>query len=466
MGDPRYISTRGQSPAASFEDVLLTGLARDGGLYVPETWPQFSHADLTAMKDLDYPALVHRVVSPFIGDAIPSDGLKALIVDAYATFDAPDVLPLKKLRDGEYLLELFHGPTLAFKDVAMQLLGRLFDYVLNKHGQRVTIVGATSGDTGPAGIEACRDKDAIDIFTLFPAGRVSPVQEAQMTTVLSPNVHNIALDGTFDDCQDRVKDLFNDLAFRDAHKLSAVNSINWARVMAQIVYYFWAALKLGGPDKPVSFSVPTGNFGNVFAGYAAKQMGLPIAKLVVGSNSNDILARFFLSGAMEMADVVPTLSPSMDIQVSSNFERLLFDLMDRDGAACAKTVTAFRETGQFRVTGAQLQRARKIFAGASFDDVETKIIIKQVLDESGEMIDPHTAVGVGAARAHKSDDGTPMVILATAHPAKFADGVESATGIRPALPERLADLLDRPRRCQNLANNLDQLKRHIETTLS
>ncbi|MEQ9682059.1 MAG: threonine synthase [Rhodospirillales bacterium] len=466
MTNPRYISTRGQAPALGFEDVLLAGLARDGGLYVPETWPQFSADDIRAMKDLSYPDLALKVMEPFIGDAIPAADLKALVEDAYATFDAPDVLPLKQTGDDEYLLELFHGPTLAFKDVAMQVLGRFFDYVLKKRGQRITIVGATSGDTGSAAIEAWRDKDAIDIFMLHPKGRVSPVQEAQMTSVQAANVHNIAIEGTFDDCQDRVKDLFNDGDFRDRFNLSAVNSINWARVMAQIVYYFWAAVKLGAPDKPVAFSVPTGNFGNVFAGYGAMQMGLPISKLVVGSNANDILARFFASGAMEMAGVVPTTSPSMDIQVSSNFERLLFDLVDRDGAACARVLTDFRKTGRFEVSAAQLARARKVFAGARFDDDATKAVIKQVHEQTGELIDPHSAVGVGAARECRGETDAPMVILATAHPAKFPDAVEDATGLRPALPARLADLLDRPKRCQTLANDLDQLKRTIETTLA
>ena len=466
MSEPRYISTRGSAPALEFADVLLTGLARDGGLYVPETWPQFSADDIRSMKDLPYPALAQRVMAPFIGSAIPADDLKTLLEDAYATFDAPDVLPLKKLNDGEYLLELFHGPTLAFKDVAMQVLGRLFDYVLSQRGQRITIVGATSGDTGSAAIEACRDKDAIDIFMLHPKGRVSPVQQAQMTTVDAANVHNIALEGTFDDCQDRVKDLFNDPDFRDRFNLSAVNSINWARVMAQIVYYFWAAVKLGAPEKKVAFSVPTGNFGNVFAGYAAMQMGLPVSKLIVGSNSNDILARFFASGTMEMSGVVPTISPSMDIQVSSNFERLLFDLVDRDGAVCAQVLNDFRKTGQFKVTEDQFARARTVFAGARFDDDETKAIIKQVQDETGELIDPHSAVGVGAARENASDRDGPVVILATAHPAKFPDAVQAASGIHPALPARMADLLDRPQRCQTLANDLDQLKKHIEEQLA
>ncbi|MAY66840.1 MAG: threonine synthase [Rhodospirillaceae bacterium] len=462
----RYISTRGKAPELGFEDVLLTGLARDGGLYVPKTWPTLTPADLKRLAGLSYAETAFEVCRLFTGDAFDDATLKGIMDEVYGSFEHSAVAPLKQLDGNLWMMELFHGPTLAFKDYAMQVLGRMFDHVLTKRGEKVTIVGATSGDTGSAAIEACRDKAAIDIFMLHPKGRVSPVQEAQMTSVLSANVHNIAIEGTFDDCQDRVKDLFNDPAFRDRYNLSAVNSINWARVMAQIVYYFWAAVKLGAPDKPVAFSVPTGNFGNVFAGYGALQMGLPISKLVVGSNANDILARFFASGAMEMAGVVPTLSPSMDIQVSSNFERLLFDLVGRDGTVCAQVLTDFRKTGRFTVSAEQLAQARKVFAGARFDDNATKTIIKQVHDQTGELIDPHSAVGVGAARENPAPDGASMVVLATAHPAKFPDAVEDATGIRPALPARLADLLDRPKRCQSLPNDLDQLKHSIESTLA
>ncbi|MBF0374812.1 MAG: threonine synthase, partial [Alphaproteobacteria bacterium] len=328
----RYVSTRGHAPALAFDDVLLTGLARDGGLYVPETWPQFEPDAIRAMAGLSYEDLAVKVMLPFLGGTIPEDAFAELVSETCAAFGHEAVAPLRQLGRGDWLMELFHGPTLAFKDHALQLLGRLFDHVLCQRGQRVTIVGATSGDTGSAAIEACRDRASIDIVILHPKGRVSDVQRRQMTTVLSPNVHNVAIEGTFDDCQDLVKALFADLAFRDEMRLSAVNSINWARIMAQIVYYFAAATALGAPDRKLSFAVPTGNFGNVYAGYAARAMGLPIERFVVGSNSNDILTRFFESGAMTMGGVVPTLSPSMDIQVSSNFERLLFDLVGRDGA--------------------------------------------------------------------------------------------------------------------------------------
>lgn len=461
----KYISTRGRAPALGFEDVLLTGLARDGGLYVPEIWPRFTAAELESFKALSYPELAARMMAPFVADLLSQDDLQALVNDAYATFDADDVLPLKQLGDNDYLLELFHGPTLAFKDVALQVLGRLFDHALAKRGERITIVGATSGDTGSAAIEACRDRASLDIFMLHPKGRVSDVQRRQMTTVHSANVHNVAIDGTFDDCQDLVKAMFNDQAFRDKFNLSAVNSINWARVMAQIVYYFWAALKLGAPDKPVAFSVPTGNFGNVFAGYAAQKMGLPISQLVVGSNRNDILARFFESGAMEMAGVVPTVSPSMDIQVSSNFERLLFDLMDRDGAACGATMTEFRASGRFDVTKEQLSKARGLFDGARYDDAETQATIKQVYDECGELLDPHTAIAVAAGRDRRRGAETPMIALATAHPAKFPAAVEGASGVKPALPGRLSDLFDRPESYEPLANDLQTVESYVEETL-
>src|SRR5215468_4559368 len=346
-----YISTRhgsalgaGGSPAPlGFEDIMLAGLARDGGLFLPAAWPQFSKAEIATLKGLSYTELAFRIMWPFVGDAFDEAVFRRLIGEAYASFETPEVAPLKPLGDsGMHLLELFHGPTLAFKDVALQLLGRLLDHTLSARQQHATIVGATSGDTGSAAIEAVRDRKTIDIFMLFPRGRVSEVQRRQMTTVLAPNVHNVVVDGTFDDCQDLAKACFNDLAFRDRHSLTAVNSINFARVMAQIVYYFWAALKLGAPEQPVAFTVPTGNFGNVYAGYAAKQMGLPVHHFVVAANSNDILARFFESGAMTTAAVVPTLSPSMDIQISSNFERLLFDLYDRDGKALADAMASFR----------------------------------------------------------------------------------------------------------------------------
>ncbi len=458
----RYISTRGQAPELGFEDVLLSGLARDGGLYVPAEWPQLSNDDLKAMQSLSYNDMALRIISPFVGGAINDDDLAGIIQRAYATFESDTPAPLVDMGDGTHLMELFHGPTLAFKDVAMQFLGGVFDHVLNARGEHITIVGATSGDTGSAAIEACRGKDAIDIFMLHPKGRVSEVQRRQMTTVLSPNVHNLAVEGTFDDCQDLVKAMFNDQPFRDRHHLSAVNSINWARVMAQIVYYVYAALKLGAPDRQISFSVPTGNFGNVFAGYAAKQMGVPIKRFIVASNANDILARFFASGEMKTEGVVPTLSPSMDIQISSNFERLLFDMVGRDGNKVTETLNGFRKSGSFKVPQEMLDEVRRAFDGARFDDDETKATIREVYEEHGMLIDPHTAVAVAAARALPGTDGAPMAVLSTAHPAKFPDAVEAATGVRPGLPEKLSDLFERPEKADAIANELSAIEAFVD----
>ncbi|MDA1089520.1 MAG: threonine synthase [Proteobacteria bacterium] len=451
----KYISTRGQTPATAFDAVLLQGLAPDGGLFVPEVWPQFSAAEIAALEGLPYPELALRVLKPFVGGVIEDSALAGIIDGAYANFSTPEIAPLKKIGDNEWLLELFHGPTLAFKDMALQVLGPLFDHVLKTKGETATIIGATSGDTGSAAIEACRDRDAIEIFMLHPKGRVSDVQRRQMTTVTSDNVHNIAIDGTFDDCQDLVKAMFNDRALRERLKLSAVNSINWARIMAQVVYYFWAGLKLGTPKKHLSFAVPTGNFGNVFAGYEARAMGLPIDQLVIGSNSNDILTRFLETGTMKMTGVEPTISPSMDIQVSSNFERLLFDLVGRDGDIVASFLEGFRKNGKYSINAKALETVQTIFYGARFDDEETMAIIKDVYETSGELIDPHTAVGIAAARAQRRDRSIPMIALATAHPAKFPDAVEAATGVRPELPAHLADLFEREERCDVLPNDLD-----------
>ncbi|HEX9701672.1 MAG TPA: threonine synthase [Rhodospirillales bacterium] len=457
----KYVSTRGKAPVLSFDDVLLSGLARDGGLYVPAAWPRFAKSDIAAFKGLPYPELAIRVMRPFLKGSVAEGALAGLVDQAYGNFDTAEVAPIKEIGPGEWLLELFHGPTLAFKDMALQFLGPLFDHVLKTRGEWVTVVGATSGDTGSAAIEGCRDRNAIEIFILHPKDRVSAVQRRQMTTVLSANVHNVAIEGTFDDCQDLVKAMFNDQAFRDRHRLTAFNSINWARVMAQIVYYFWAAVRLGAPAKSVAFAVPTGNFGNVFAGYVARAMGLPVGQLVVGSNRNDILTRFFETGAMEIGEVHPTLSPSMDIQVSSNFERLLFDLEGRDGGRVAAIMEGFRKSGRFMVGAEALKAARELFDGARFDDAATKAVIKQVHAECGELVDPHTAVGIAAGRAKRRDRNTPMVALATAHPAKFPDAVEAATGVRPALPGRLRDLFEREERCIVLANDLTLVKRHV-----
>jgi threonine synthase len=450
----KYISTRGAAPPLDFDGVLLAGLAVDGGLYVPERWPVLTWADIESFQGLDYAELAVRVMRPFVAGRINDDAFARIVREAYAPFDHAAVTPLKQLDAGTWLLELFHGPTLAFKDLALQLVGRLFDHVLRARGRRVTIVGATSGDTGSAAIEACRDRDAIEIFILHPKGRVSEVQRRQMTTVQSANVHNIAVEGTFDDCQDLVKAMFADRRFRDELQLSAVNSINWARVMAQIVYYVFAAAALGAPGRRVSFAVPTGNFGNVYAGYAAANMGLPVDRLVVGCNVNDILARVLAGEDMVIRDVVPSLSPSMDIQVSSNFERLIFDLYDRDGAATADALVRFRRDGRLALGTERWRRARKWFQGFRLDDEGTLAEIARIYRETGELVDPHSAVGVAAGRASAGDRGSPMVCLATAHPAKFPDAIAKAVGVRPALPARLADLFERPERMTVLRNDL------------
>jgi threonine synthase len=457
----RYVSTRGAAATLGFEEVLLAGLARDGGLYVPESWPSFDAAALRRMAGLSYRELALAVMAPFLGDAIAPDAAARLIDQAYDGFAHRAVVPLKQLDHGLWLLELFHGPTLAFKDVALQVVGRLFDHVLTRRGRRITIVGATSGDTGSAAIEACRDRAAIDIFMLHPKGRVSEVQRRQMTTVMAANVHNIAIEGSFDDCQDLVKAMFADAAFRDELSLSAVNSINWARVMAQTVYYFAAALALGAPERPVAFAVPTGNFGNVYAGYAARRMGLPVARLHVGANRNDILARCLAADDMSMAPVEPSLSPSMDIQVSSNFERLLFDLHDRDGAAVAAAMAAFRQTGRLPLGEARWRRATALFEGYRVGDDETLAVMRAVHRATGELVDPHSAIGIAAGWDRKPVDETPLVALATAHPAKFPDAVERATGVRPALPPALSDLLTRPERCIVLPNDLAAVQAHV-----
>jgi threonine synthase len=459
----RYVSTRGAAPTLGFEEVLLAGLARDGGLYVPESWPAVDAAQLRRLAGLSYRALAFEVIRPFVGEALSRAELAELVDRSYDSFAHRAVVPLKQLDQGLWLLELFHGPTLAFKDVALQLVGGLFDHVLRRRGRRITIVGATSGDTGSAAIEACRDRAAIDIFMLHPHGRVSEVQRRQMTTVPSANVHNIAIEGSFDDCQDLVKAMFADAAFRDEMALSAVNSINWARVMAQTVYYFAAGLALGAPGRPVAFAVPTGNFGNVYAGYAARAMGLPVERLLVGSNRNDILTRCLESDDMSVRPVEPSLSPSMDIQISSNFERLLFDLHDRDGAAVASAMAAFRRDGRLPLGAARLQRARALFAGYRTSDADTLAVMRDVHRRTGELLDPHSAIAVAGGWDRRREGDGPLVALATAHPAKFPDAVERATGIRPPLPPHLADLLQRPERCTVLPADLGAVVAHIRS---
>ena len=462
----RYLSTRGQAPILEFEDVLLAGLADDGGLYVPEVWPRFTKPEIRAMRGLDYNEVAHRIMAPYVDGAIGETPLRAMIAGAYQGFGHPATAPLVQLDKCLWLTELFHGPTLAFKDYPLQLVGRLFDHVLAKRGKTVTIIGATSGDTGSAAIEACRDRDAIQMFIFHPEGRVSEVQRRQMTTVMSANVHNIALKGTFDDCQDMVKALFADKALAQRHNFSAVNSINWARIMAQIVYYFWAALNIGAPDRRIAFAVPTGNFGNVFAGYCAKRMGLPIEKLIIGSNANDILTRYFESGQMNMQNVVPTLSPSMDIQVSSNFERLLFEYYRRDGAAVAKALDRFRRTGKANFGKGRWRAMSKLFEGHLIGDNTTKAVIGDIYKSTGQLLDPHSAIGVEAARRADLPAGTAIIAMATAHPAKFPEAVEESTGIHPKLPPRLADLFERPERFATLPNNIERIAAYLDSQLA
>jgi threonine synthase len=450
----RYISTRGQAPARDFADVLLAGLAEDGGLFMPQTWPHFGPSDWRAMRGLPYAELAARVMQPFVGGSIPFEVLRQICRDAYAGFGHPAVVPLVQSDTSLFVQELFHGPTLAFKDMAMQVLGRLFDYVLTQRDRRVTIVGATSGDTGSAAIEACAGRDRVDIMILHPFGRTSDVQRRQMTTVLAPNVGNIAIEGTFDDCQDLVKAMFADAGFRTEMRLSAVNSINWARIAAQIPYYVAAGLALGAPDRDVAFSVPTGNFGNVLAAWAARRTGLPVARLIVGSNRNDILTRFLDRNDMSMAPVEPSLSPSMDIQISSNFERLLFELLDRDGIATRETMLKFRRTGRMKVADSLWHRARGLFHGFRLDDAGTLAEIRRLHAATGYLADPHTVIGIAAARAMPCAGGVPTVAMATAHPAKFPDAMEQATGHRPALPTRMADLFEREETFTVLPNDL------------
>ena len=457
----RYISTRGQAPARDFSGVLLAGLAEDGGLFMPETWPHLAAADWRAMRGLSYADLAARVMAPFTAGAIPFETLTRICRAAYAGFGHPAIAPLVQLETHLYAQELFHGPTLAFKDMAMQVLGRLFEHVLAERDARVTIVGATSGDTGSAAIEACAGRERIDIVILHPHQRTSAVQRRQMTTVLAPNVGNVAVEGTFDNCQDLVKALFADAPFRTEVALSAVNSINWARIAAQIPYYVAAALAMGAPDREVAFAVPSGNFGNVLAAWAARRMGLPVARLIVGSNRNDILARFFDRNDMSMVPVEPSLSPSMDIQVSSNFERLLFEILDRDPAATAAAMQGFRATGKMDVPDAAWKRVRGVFHGFRLDDPGTSAEIRRLHEACGYLADPHTAIGIAAARAHPPAAGIPVIAMATAHPAKFPDAMEQAIGVRPALPPRMADLFERPERFVVLPNDLAAIEANV-----
>jgi threonine synthase len=446
----RYISTRGEAPPLGFIEVMLAGLARDGGLYVPESWPRLDEKTIAGFAGRPYAEVAVEVMRPFIGDAIPEPDLARMAREAYDGFRHPATVPLVQIGASQFILELFHGPTLAFKDLAMQLLARLMDHALKARGERTTIVVATSGDTGGSAVEAFRGRAQADVVVLYPHDRISEVQRRMMTTVEDKNIHVLAIDGTFDDCQALVKGLFNHHAFRDRVRLSGVNSINWARIVAQAVYYFTAAVTLGAPKRKVAFTVPTGNFGDVYAGYVAYQMGLPIDRLVVATNVNDILARTLATGTFELREVMPTTSPSMDIQVSSNFERLLFEAYSRDGKAIKALMASLAQSRHFAVSVRALSEIRSFFTADRADEEETAATIRTVLKETGYCVDPHTAVGIAVAEKEIRDPSVPMVALATAHPAKFPDAVEAACGFRPPLPDWLMDLGDRPERFTRL----------------
>ena len=457
----QYVSTRGSAPTLGFEEVTLAGLASDGGLYLPEEWPRLSHDDIASLRGLPYPELATRVMEPFVGDALSPGQLLALCDAAYASFAHKAVTPLAQLNEQHWLLELFHGPTLAFKDVALQLLGQLFETFLTRRQTHLTIIGATSGDTGSAAINAVAGREHIDIVMLHPKGRISDVQRCQMTTVAAPNVHNVAIEGSFDEAQDYVKRMFTDPDLSADVNLGAVNSINWARLMAQVVYYFAAALQLGAPERKVAFSVPTGNFGDVFAGYVASRMGLPIERLIVATNVNDILHRALSTGDYSVGQVHATTSPSMDIQVSSNFERLLFDLGERDGAAMREQMTGFGKTKRLALSQLQADGARDLFTSVRADEAEMARALRWAYDNAGQIIDPHTAIGLHAAREQELPRDVPIVTLATAHPAKFRDTVERATGFRPSLPARVGDLFSRNERYDVLPSDYDTLVRYV-----
>lgn len=456
-----YISTRGSAPALDFAGATLAGLASDGGLFVPREWPRFTEAEIAAMAGLPYAELAARIMAPFVAGSLTPERLRELTTAAYGRFAHKAVTPLKQLDERQWLLELFHGPTLAFKDVALQLLGLLFEEFLGRGHENLTIVGATSGDTGSAAIDAVAGRAKIDIFMLHPKGRVSDVQRRQMTTVLAPNVHNIAIEGTFDDAQAMVKRMFNDPAMTGRFNIGAVNSINWARLMAQVVYYFAAALQLGAPHREVAFAVPTGNFGDVFAGYVAAKMGLPVAKLIVATNVNDILHRALSAGDYSQGTVTPTAAPSMDIQVSSNFERLLFDVGGRDGTALSEQMRGFEGTRAMQLTNAQREGAAALFTSTRADAADMAQAIRWAWEGCGELIDPHTAIGLHAARASDLGPSVPVVTLATAHPAKFPDAVERATGQRPHLPARVGDLFEREERYTELPGDYAAIAEHV-----
>jgi threonine synthase len=460
----RHVSTRGETGDLGFAEVMLAGLARDGGLYVPEVWPQLDHATIAGFAGRPYAEVAFEVIRLFTGDAIAEADLARMVREAYGTFRHSAVAPLSQLDTNTFALELFHGPTLAFKDVAMQLLARLMDHALAARGERRTIVVATSGDTGGAAVEAFGDRSQVDLIVLFPQSRVSDVQQRMMTTTTADNVHALAIDGTFDDCQAIVKAMFSHAAFRDRVRLSGVNSINWARIVAQTVYYFTAAVALGGPDRKIAFTVPTGNFGDIYAGYVAQRLGLPIDRLVIATNVNDILARTLASGSYELRDVVATSSPSMDIQVSSNFERLLFDAYDRNASAVRALMGALAQSRRFTVSASALAQVRTLFAAGHAVEEEVLATMRTVRRETGNFVDPHTAVAIAVAEKEQRDPAVPMVVLSTAHPAKFPDAVEAATGARPPLPAWLSDLNQRPQRMTALPADQSAVEHFVLST--
>lgn len=459
-----YVSTRGEAPPLGFAEVMLAGLARDGGLYVPQSWPQMDTQTIASFAGRPYAEVAVAIIRHFVGDSIGEADLARIAREAYGTFRHPAVTPLVQLDTNTYALELFHGPTLAFKDIAMQLLARLMDHALAGRGECRTIVVATSGDTGGAAVEAFRDRAHVDLVVLFPQGRISDVQRRVMTTSAAANVSAIAIDGTFDDCQAIVKGLFNHHVFRERVRLSGVNSINWARIVAQAVYYFTAAVALGAPYRKIAFTVPTGNFGDIYAGYVAQRMGLPIDRLIIATNVNDILARTLATGAYELRDVVATTSPSMDIQVSSNFERLLFDAYDRDAGAIRALMGSLAQSRRFVLSGRALAYIRGLFSADRADEDEVAATIRTVKRETGNLIDPHSAVGIAVAEKETRDPAVPMVVLSTAHAAKFPDAVEAASGVRPALPEWLSNLSERPERVTVLPADQSAVERFVLAT--
>ena len=456
----KYISTRANAPVLGFSDTVMTGLARDGGLYLPETYPHFSPSSLKALRGKSYATIAKTLLWPFVEGDIERNDFDAMVDEAYQTFRHPAVCPLVQTNTNEFILELFHGRTLAFKDVAMQLLGRLMDHILNRQNKRATIIGATSGDTGGAAIEAFAGRERCDIFILFPKGHVSPVQQRQMTTNKNANVHALAIEGNFDDCQALVKAMFNDHAFRDKTALSGVNSINWARIMAQIVYYFTSAISLGAPDRAISFTVPTGNFGDIFAAFVASRMGLPIAHLVIATNDNDILVRTLATGVYKIHSLKHTTSPSMDIQVSSNFERLLFEASGRDAVSIRNAMESLKQSGEFRIEQSALEKIRTLFSAGRSTETETAHMIDRLYKESHYLADPHTAIAIKVAREHL-EETIPMVVLSTAHPAKFPDAVKASCGITPKLPHWLDGLMERPEHYETLKNDEKIVKDYI-----